>query len=208
MPPSATALMLHLERGGRSRRAECGGKSRTSRASGWWCDTHGVTEHVRTPFDVGAYVERVRANADPDRCFICAIARGEREEPFVVLRDEICIGFLAKDPTLLGCCLVAPVDHRTGVVDDFTESEYVALQQRVYRIGWAVSQVVPRERLYILSLGSKQATAHVHWHVAPLPAGVAYEQQQYAALMHENGYLQIPDDEQRRLAERIRRELG
>jgi diadenosine tetraphosphate (Ap4A) HIT family hydrolase len=78
----------------------------------------------------------------------------------------------------------------------------------VYRIGHAVSRAVPTERLYLLSLGSQQAVAHVHWHVAPLPPGRPYEHQQYASLMHENGYLQIPDREQRMLAERIRQEIN
>ena len=45
-----------------------------------------------------------------------------------------------------------------------------------------------------MSLGSHQGNAHVHWHVAPLPPGVPYEEQQFAALMHEvNGYLDIPE---------------
>ena len=167
-----------------------------------------MTEYVRAPFDLAGYVARVQTNADPTHCFICAIARGDRDDHLVVFRDEMSIGFMAKDPTLLGCCLVAPLDHRTGVVDDFSETEYLALQQRVYRVGRAVCRAVPSERLYVLSMGSQQAVAHVHWHVAPLPPGIPYEQQQYAALMHENGYLPIPDADLRTLAERIRRELG
>jgi hypothetical protein len=34
----------------------------------------------------------------------------------------------------------------------------------------------------VLSLGSQQANRHVHWHLAPLPPGVPFEQQQLAAL--------------------------
>src|SRR3989442_362553 len=61
----------------------------------------------------------------------------------------------------------------------------------------------PSERLYVLSLGSEQGNAHVHWHVAPLPPGVAYERQQYAALMHENGFLDISNADQAALARSI-----
>lgn len=42
---------------------------------------------------------------------------------------------------------------------------------RVYRVARAVEQVVPSERTYVLSLGSQQGNAHVHWHIAPLPPG-------------------------------------
>ena len=52
----------------------------------------------------------------------------------------------------------------------------------MHRIGRAISECTPTERLYVLSLGSRQGNSHVHWHVAPLPPGVPYAQQQYAAL--------------------------
>jgi len=90
---------------------------------------------------------------------------------------------------------------------DFTEDEYVELQRRIHRLGVALAAVVPTERLYVLSLGSHQGNSHVHWHIAPLPPGVAYEDQQYAALMHEHGYLDVPLDEQIELARRVAGEL-
>ena len=121
----------------------------------------------------------------------------------MLYRDDVCIAFLAKFPTLVGYTLVAPLEHRTDVVGAFTEDEYADLQRRVHRIGRALSQAVPTERLYILSLGSHQGNAHVHWHVAPLPPGVPYREQQYAALMHENGYLDLSDADLSSLAERI-----
>ena len=75
------------------------------------------------------------------------------------------------------------------LVADFDEVAYLRLQSLVYRVGRAVSSVLPTERLYVLSLGSKQGNAHVHWHVAPLPPGVPYEKQQFRALMQEeDGY--------------------
>jgi diadenosine tetraphosphate (Ap4A) HIT family hydrolase len=112
-------------------------------------------------------------------------------------------------PTLAGYCLVAPVEHREGVVDDFTEDEYLALQRVVRRVGRAVSRAVPTERLYVLSLGSRDGNAHVHWHVAPLPPGVPYDDQQFRSLMVETaGYHDIPVAEQEDLAARIRRAIA
>jgi diadenosine tetraphosphate (Ap4A) HIT family hydrolase len=162
-----------------------------------------MSNYPRVPFDVEGYVERVRSAASSGSCFICSIVAGTRDDHLVIFRDDVCIAFLAKDPTLFGCSLLAPIEHRTGVVADFSEDEYVELQRRVHRLGRAVSEAVPTERLYVLALGSHEGTAHVHWHVAPLPPGVPYRQQQYAALMHENGYLDIPADEQAALASRL-----
>jgi hypothetical protein len=66
------------------------------------------------------------------------------------------------------------------------------------------SEVVPTERTYSLSLGSKQGNAHLHWHVAPLPPGVPYERQQYHALVTENGVLDVDESSQAALARDIR----
>jgi histidine triad (HIT) family protein len=59
------------------------------------------------------------------------------------------------------------------------------------------------ERIYVLSLGSRQGNSHVHFHVVPLPKGVPYERQQYHAVMAEHGVLTIPDDEMAAMARRI-----
>ncbi len=70
-----------------------------------------------------------------------------------------------------------------------------------------MAAVVPAERMYCLSLGSQQGNAHVHWHIAPLPPGVPYHQQQYYALMAENGVLDLDDSTQAALAQAIRGNL-
>jgi len=167
-----------------------------------------VAGYPRIPLDIEAYVERVRADAQTSTCFICSIADGTRNDHLVVFRDDTCIAFLAKWPTLVGYTLVAPIEHRTDVVASFTADEYVALQRRVHRVGRAVSEAVPTERLYLLSLGSQKGNSHVHWNVAPLPPGVPYAEQQYAALMHEHGYLDIPDADLARVADEIRARLA
>ena len=69
-------------------------------------------------------------------------------------------------------------------------------------------RTVPTERLYVLSLGSREANRHVHWHVAPLPPGVPFDEQQLEALSPERGVLDVPDEELAALGERLRRELG
>jgi diadenosine tetraphosphate (Ap4A) HIT family hydrolase len=71
------------------------------------------------------------------------------------------------------------------------------------RVARAIADSVPTERVYSLSLGSQQANAHVHWHVAPLPRGVPYEQQEYSALRKDNGILDISEADQAELARTI-----
>lgn len=67
---------------------------------------------------------------------------------------------------------------------------------------------MPTERLYVVSLGSNQGNAHVHWHIAPLPPGVPYEELQFAALMMEtNGYIELSREEHDELADRMRSSL-
>jgi histidine triad (HIT) family protein/ATP adenylyltransferase len=61
--------------------------------------------------------------------------------------------------------------------------------------------------MYSLSLGSAQGNSHLHWHVVPLPPGVPYEEQQYHALMAENGVLDVTGEDQAALAAAVRREL-
>ncbi|MFL5939955.1 MAG: hypothetical protein ACJ75Q_06575 [Gaiellaceae bacterium] len=77
---------------------------------------------------------------------------------------------------------MAPKEHREHVVDDLSEDEYLALQRVIHRVGRAICRAVPTERPYVLSLGSQEGNRHVHWHLAPLPPGVPFEEQQLAAL--------------------------
>jgi diadenosine tetraphosphate (Ap4A) HIT family hydrolase len=167
-----------------------------------------VSTYPRIPFDLASYERRTRENVGRGACFICSTVAGGFDDHLIISRDDVCVSFLAKSPTLFGYAILAPLDHRTDVVGDFTEDEYVELQRRVHKLGRAISRAVPTERLYVLSLGSNQGSAHVHWHVAPLPPGVPYEQQQYAALMHEHGYLDVPESDQAALARAIADIMG
>jgi diadenosine tetraphosphate (Ap4A) HIT family hydrolase len=141
------------------------------------------------------------------RCFICELLAGNPDYAHhVVYEDDQAIAFLQRFQTLLGYVLVAPKEHREDVVCDFSEPEYLALQAVVHRVGRAICAAVPTERLYVLSLGSKQGNSHVHWHLAPLPPGVPFEQQQLAAIDTELG-LDLSDEELEELAARIRAAL-
>ncbi|SDU05997.1 histidine triad (HIT) family protein [Amycolatopsis keratiniphila] len=111
--------------------------------------------------------------------------------------------FASRFPSVLGHFLVAPVEHREHAIGDFTADEYLAVQRVVHRAGTALSDLLTVERLYVLSLGSQQANRHVHWHLAPLPPGVPYEQQQAAVFDPARGHLDVPDDELADLARRL-----
>ena len=101
-----------------------------------------------------------------------------------------------------------PRRHVEDVVRDLTPAEYLALQAAVHRVATAVCAVVQPERTYILSLGSMQGNAHVHWHIAPLPPGVPYREQQFHALMTENGIVAQTPGEVAVLGAAIRAALG
>ncbi len=155
--------------------------------------------------DLAAYERRVRSG----KCFICAYLNGEPGAEHEPLYDDGAhVAFLNRYPTLRGDALVVPRRHVTDVVRDLTPEEYLALQAVVHRVARAINQVVPVERTYLLSLGSMQGNAHVHWHVAPLPPGVPYGRQQYHALMAENGVIAQTRDEAASLATAIRAALA
>jgi diadenosine tetraphosphate (Ap4A) HIT family hydrolase len=155
-------------------------------------------------------VSRKAAPADYERrvrdgpCFVCELLAG-RNPHHVVYEDDGAIAFLNRYPTVRGYTLVAPKAHLTQVTGDFDEDGYASLQRVVHRVGEAVRRSVPCERLYVLSLGSEQGNAHVHWHLVPLPPGVPYREQQLAALdWNRTGVLDLGDDEQAGLARRVR----
>jgi diadenosine tetraphosphate (Ap4A) HIT family hydrolase len=77
----------------------------------------------------------------------------------------------------------------------------------VHDVAEALKATLPTERVYLMSLGSHQGNAHVHWHVAPLPPDVPYERQQLHSVMAENGVLEVTPEQQAALAARIRSAL-
>jgi diadenosine tetraphosphate (Ap4A) HIT family hydrolase len=126
----------------------------------------------------------------------------------IIYQDNLFVAFLNKYPVLYGYALVAPIAHKEQVTADFTLEEYLALQRGVYQVAEAVRRTVETERVYILSLGSQQGNRHVHWHIAPLPYGVPFKEQQLEALRIENGLLDISDSKCVELAQRIRHNMA
>ena len=154
---------------------------------------------TRVPFDISRLTKKVT------NCFICEFLAGNPQyEHTVVAETDSSVAFFSRFPTLFGYVLVAPKEHREQVTGDFDEKEYLDLQRFIHRISEAMRQMLEPERIYILSLGSQAANSHVHWHVAPLPKGVPHEQQQFHALMHENGVVETTPDEMVKLAEKLR----
>jgi diadenosine tetraphosphate (Ap4A) HIT family hydrolase len=145
-----------------------------------------------------------RAQTGP--CFICRIVARDPEFPAdIIYEDDTFIVFLDKYPRVLGYTLVAPRRHREQVTGDFTVAEYLDLQRVVYRAAEAVRQEMGAERVYLLSLGSNQGNAHVHWHIVPLPPGVPYYEQQLA--VYKQGILRVPEEDRLSLAARVRERM-
>jgi diadenosine tetraphosphate (Ap4A) HIT family hydrolase len=159
-----------------------------------------VTERVA--MDLEAYTDRVRTGP----CFVCATLRGDPDHRHpLVYEDGTCAAFLDRYPTLLGSTLVVPRAHVVDVTGD--RSLFRQVTDLVHDVAEALKRVVPTERVYLLSLGSAQGNAHVHWRVAALPPGVPYERQQHHALMAEHGVLAVPEPEQRAFAARLAAEV-
>ncbi len=159
----------------------------------------------RRKFDTGQYARRSREGP----CFVCALLTCHPDyRHHEVYQDEETIAFLARYPTLRGYCLVAPKRHVESWIHDLDQAAFLRLQAVVRKVASAIAATVATERMYALSLGSQQGNAHLHWQLAPLPPGVPYEQQQFAALMLENGVLDVDDSELADLAHLIRSNLA
>ena len=150
------------------------------------------------------------------RCFVCQFVRGDSDyEHDPVYADDFVVAFLAQwvspagriSTQAIGHTLVAPREHREHAAADFTEEEYLALQRVVRRVALALQAELPTERIYVLSLGSKDGNSHVHWHVVPLPPGVPYREQQFEFLRAENGVYPVTREEMAELARRLRARL-
>ncbi|GIF73910.1 HIT family protein [Asanoa siamensis] len=158
---------------------------------------------MKVPFDAAAYERRVREGP----CFVCATLRGDADfRHHIVYEDETCAAFLNRYPPLLGYTLVVPRAHVRDVTGDRALFRHVT--DVVHDVAEALKRVVPTERVYLLSLGSHQGNDHVHWHVAPLPPGVPYDKQQFAAVMSSRGVLPVTDADQAALAARLRAALA
>jgi diadenosine tetraphosphate (Ap4A) HIT family hydrolase len=162
-------------------------------------------EPGRETFDLDGYAREVSQG-----CFICRLVQGDPSLAAhdVIWRNKEAIALLDRFPTVYGYTLVAPVAHREQVTGDFSLQEYLKLQRVVHAVAEAIRLALSPERVYVLSLGSQQANAHVHWHVVPCPPGVPLEEQQGALIDKEKrGVLRLDDEEGQALASRLRAHL-
>lgn len=162
------------------------------------------SQPAKIAFDHERYARRVREGP----CFVCAFVEGHPDyRHHVIYEDGDTVAFLSRYPTLLGYSLVAPKRHLESWVHDLSPTDYARFQEVVHAVARAIAATVPTERMYAMSLGSRQGNAHLHWHLAPLPPGVPYREQQFHAVMAENGVLAVDDDRQAALAREIRDHL-
>lgn len=159
----------------------------------------------RKPFDTETYVETIQSSP----CFICQLVADNSANPHhIIYENDEAIVFLNKYPVLYGYSLVAPKAHKEQVTGDFSQEEYLRLQALIYAVAEATRRYVQPERVYILSLGSQQGNRHVHWHVAPLPAGLPFDEQQLNALRFSNGVLNLSEAACQALTAGLRHELN
>lgn len=155
----------------------------------------------KNAMNIGAYEQRARSGP----CFICAFLAGDPDyDHEVVLEDEDHIAFLDRYPTLPGKVLVAPKPHLEHVIRDLDEAAYLRLMRFVRIVAQAIESAMPVDRTYLYTLGSQQGNAHLHWHIAGLPPGVPYRDQQFQALMTENGVLDQSEHDRARIADQLR----
>ncbi|MFC1407515.1 MULTISPECIES: HIT family protein [Streptacidiphilus] len=155
----------------------------------------------RQPMDTAAYTEQALIGP----CFICRLLAGDPDYAHdVVFEDEDHIAFLDRWPVLPGKLLVCPKQHLEHCVGDFTEPAYLRMMQAVRLVALAAEDVVPGERTYLFSMGSQAGNSHLHWHVARIPAGVPYEEQQFDSLKFEQGVVVMSPQERADLADRLR----
>jgi diadenosine tetraphosphate (Ap4A) HIT family hydrolase len=152
--------------------------------------------------DLAEHVQRARNGP----CFVCAYLNGHPDYMHeAIYLDDHVVAFLSRYPTLLGYTIVAPRLHVLDVTGNRRLFRHVT--DVLHDVAEALKATLPTERIYLMSLGSHQGNAHVHWHVAPLPPGVPYERQQFHAVMAEHGILAIASEAQAALAARIRAAL-
>ena len=155
--------------------------------------------------DLDAYLQEVAQG-----CFICRLIERDPTlaQHHVVWQNKEAIAFLNRFPTVYGYVLVAPAAHREHVTGDFTLHQFLSLQRIVHAVAEAVRLALKPERVYVLSLGSQKANAHVHWHVVPCPPGIPLEEQQLALIdAEQRGILQLDAGEGEALAALIREHL-
>jgi histidine triad (HIT) family protein/ATP adenylyltransferase len=154
----------------------------------------------RRPMDAATYERRAREGP----CFVCEVLAGNPRYPGeTVWAGDDAVAFLASYNTLLGHTLVAP-RVPPGAGDRRLRGRGVSgpaaarLPRRRGAPARAAHRTAPHHEP-----GQPVGNQHVHWHVAPLPPGVPYDEQQFAAFSWDRGVLDLPEAARAALARRI-----
>ncbi len=102
----------------------------------------------------------------PD-CPFCRIARGEADEPLVVLEDEATLGFLDHRPLFPGHTLLIPRDH-VETLPDLPDDVLPELFSNARLLARAMEEGLGAEGSFVaINNRVSQSVPHLHVHVAP-----------------------------------------
>ena len=103
-------------------------------------------------------------------CPFCAILAGT-EPAYVVLDDDVALGFLDQRPVFPGHVLVIPRAHVETFLD-LAPSDIGPLFERVQRVASAVEKGLGAEGSFVaMNNRVSQSVAHLHVHVVPRHRG-------------------------------------
>lgn len=159
----------------------------------------------------GAYSPEEYIKDMQKKCFICDIINHgpKRAEHHIFYEDAEAIGFLDKYPTTSGQAIIAPKKHKVHFERDFTSDEYLYIQKIILKAAKAIQKILEAERMYLLSIGSDQLVAHIHFRLFPLPKGIPYDKQQFVAMEPKiNPIIILSKKESELLASKIRKEMS
>jgi histidine triad (HIT) family protein len=103
-------------------------------------------------------------------CTFCSIVAGE-SPAFVVLDDEVAMGFLDVRPVFHGHVLLVPRPH-IEVLTDLPVADVGPLFERVQRVAAAVQEACGAQGTFV-AINNKvsQSVPHLHVHVVPRTKG-------------------------------------
>ena len=148
-------------------------------------------------------------DAGGEGCIICRIVEGTAgsQAGGFLWRDDDSIAFLSRFPAAFGHSVVAPTRHHEQVTGDLTLHQYLGLHRVVYAVAEAVRLALAPERVYVFSVGSQPAEAHIQWHIVPCPPGLPLQQQRALLEAAATQPLQLSPEEAEHLAAQLRSNL-
>jgi histidine triad (HIT) family protein len=103
-------------------------------------------------------------------CLFCEIVAGE-QPAFVVLDDDLVVGFLDVRPLFPGHVLVVPREHHVTLTD-LPTALVGPYFERVQQVAGAVREAMGAQGTFVAMNNTvSQSVAHLHVHVAPRTKG-------------------------------------